>query len=129
VDQSRWALGLQAIDQIDLATHVHLDCPRNWAEAEYAAKARQGETGCLGRTVPMEKLDTLVADHIERRLLQPTRLEKILSCVLARREERAGRRTAKRKAQSPGLVPSDTRSDLSNARINDLQPFGWGYAR
>jgi hypothetical protein len=30
-----------------------------------------------GHAVPM-KLDTLVADHIERRLLQPTRLEKIL---------------------------------------------------
>ncbi len=59
-----------------------------------STKARQGETGCLGRTVPMEKLDTLVADHIERRLLQPARLEKILSSVLDRREERAERRTA-----------------------------------
>src|SRR5215216_780316 len=40
-----------------------------------STKARQGETGCPGRTVPMEKLDTLVADHIEQRLLQPKRLE------------------------------------------------------
>ena len=59
-----------------------------------STKARQGETGCAGRTVPMEKLDTLVADHIEHRLLQPARLEKILSSVLDRREERAERRTA-----------------------------------
>ena len=36
----------------------------------------------------MEKLDTLVADHIEQRLLQPSRLDKILSSVLDRREER-----------------------------------------
>src|SRR4030081_847622 len=36
-----------------------------------STKARQGETGCAGRTVPMLKLDTLVAEHIERRLLQP----------------------------------------------------------
>ena len=57
-----------------------------------STKARQGETGCTGRTVPVEKLDTLVADHIERRLLQPTRLEEILSSVLDRREERAERR-------------------------------------
>ena len=57
-----------------------------------STKARQGETGCKGRTVPMEKLDTLVADHIERRLLQPDRLEEILSSVLDRREERAERR-------------------------------------
>ena len=48
----------------------------------------------MGRTVPMQKLDTLVADHIERRLLQPARLEEILSSVLDRREERAERRTA-----------------------------------
>jgi DNA invertase Pin-like site-specific DNA recombinase len=58
-----------------------------------STKARQGETGCRGRTVPMEKLDTLVADHIEHRLLQPARLEKILSSVLDRREDRAERRT------------------------------------
>jgi hypothetical protein len=40
----------------------------------------------------MEKLDTLVADHIEHRLLQPKRLEQILSGVLDRRQERAERR-------------------------------------
>jgi len=58
-----------------------------------STKARQGETGCPGRTVPMHKLDTLVADHIERRLLQPARLEQILSSVLDRQKERAERRT------------------------------------
>jgi site-specific DNA recombinase len=57
-------------------------------------KARQGETGCNGRTVPMEKLDNVVAEHIEQRLLQPKRLEQILSAVLHRRQERAERRTA-----------------------------------
>jgi site-specific DNA recombinase len=59
-----------------------------------STKARQGETACAGRTVPMEKLDRVVADHIERRLLQPKRLEQILAAVLHRREERAERRTA-----------------------------------
>ena len=59
-----------------------------------STKARQGDTGCKGRTVPMDKLDALVADHIDRRLLQPARLEQILSSVLDRREERAERRTA-----------------------------------
>jgi site-specific DNA recombinase len=57
-----------------------------------STKARQGETGCKGRSIPMEKLDALVADHIERRLLKPERLEEILSSVLHRREERAERR-------------------------------------
>jgi site-specific DNA recombinase len=59
-----------------------------------STKARQGDTGCKGRTVPMDKLDALVADHIDRRLLQPARLEEILSSVLDRREERAERRAA-----------------------------------
>lgn len=59
-----------------------------------STKARQGETGCLGRTVPMDKLDRVVADHIEQRMLQPKRPEEILSSVLDRREERADRRSA-----------------------------------
>ncbi|WP_179733056.1 MULTISPECIES: recombinase family protein [unclassified Bradyrhizobium] len=59
-----------------------------------STKSRQGETGCKGRTVPMEKLDSVVAEHIEQRLLQPKRLEEVLSAVLYRRKERAERRTA-----------------------------------
>ncbi|TGY88810.1 recombinase family protein [Marinicauda algicola] len=55
-------------------------------------KARQGETGCKGRAIPMDKLDNLVAGHIEERLLEPERLEDILSSVLDRRQERAERR-------------------------------------
>jgi site-specific DNA recombinase len=59
-----------------------------------STKARQGETGCQGRTtVPMDKLDRVVADHIEHRLLQPKRLGEILAGVLDRRLERAERRT------------------------------------
>jgi site-specific DNA recombinase len=58
-----------------------------------STKARQGETGCKGRTVPMEKLDSVVAEHIEQRLLQPKRLEEVLSAVLHRRKERAEHRT------------------------------------
>ncbi len=55
-------------------------------------KARQGETGCKGRSIPMEKLDNLVAEHIADRLLQPERLEEVLASVLNRRQERAARR-------------------------------------
>ena len=57
-------------------------------------KARQGETGCKGRSIPMEKLDNLVAEHIADRLLQPERLEEVLASVLDRRQERAERRRA-----------------------------------
>ena len=55
-------------------------------------KARQGETGCKGRSIPMEKLDNLVAEHIADRLLQPERLEEVLASVLDRRQDRAERR-------------------------------------
>jgi len=55
-------------------------------------KARQGESGCKGRSIPMEKLDGIVCDHIEGRLLQPDRLEEVLGTVLDRRHERSERR-------------------------------------
>ena len=55
-------------------------------------KARQGPTACEGMAVPMDKLDGLVADHLEQQLLQPERLETILAAALDRREEHAERR-------------------------------------
>ena len=72
--------------------------------------ARQGETGCKGRSVPMRKLDDLVASHLEQRLLDPERLEEVLGALLDRREERASRRRAvaaelaKRAAEADGRV-------------------------
>ncbi|HEX6958498.1 MAG TPA: recombinase family protein, partial [Ferrovibrio sp.] len=57
-----------------------------------STKARQGRTGCEGRSIPMDRLDQLVASHLETRLLQPERLETVLASVLDRRQERAERR-------------------------------------
>lgn len=57
-----------------------------------STKARQGKTGCEGRSIPMERLDQLVAGHLEDRLLHPERLETILASVLDRRQERTERR-------------------------------------
>jgi site-specific DNA recombinase len=58
-----------------------------------STKARQGKTGCEGRSIPMNSLDQLVATHLEERLLQPERLETILANVLDRRQERTERRS------------------------------------
>lgn len=55
-------------------------------------KARQGPAACAGMAVPMEKLDDLVASHLEDQLLQPERLETILASVLDRRQEQSERR-------------------------------------
>jgi hypothetical protein len=57
-----------------------------------STEARQGDTGCTGHSVPMDKLDNLVTEHIEHRLLAPERLEEVLASVLDRRQERAERR-------------------------------------
>lgn len=55
-------------------------------------KARQGETGCIGQAIPMDKLDTLVASYIEDRLLAPERLEEVLASIIDRRQDHAERR-------------------------------------
>jgi len=57
-----------------------------------STKARQGAMGCEGRSIRMDKLDHLVASHLEDRLLQPKRLEMILSSLFDRRQERTERR-------------------------------------
>ncbi len=51
-----------------------------------STKARQGETGCKGRSIPMHRLDDLVAGHLEERL------ELLLAGVLDRRQARTARR-------------------------------------
>lgn len=55
-------------------------------------RARQGETGCKGRAIPMDKLDNMVVSHIEERLLDPNRLENLLGSILGRRSDQAARR-------------------------------------
>ncbi len=83
-------------------------------------KARQGETGCKGRSIPMEKLDNLVADHIEDRLLQPERLEEVLASVLDRRQERAERR----REHIAGLHQRAAEADLRLKRLYDAIESG-----
>ena len=51
--------------------------------------ARQGKEACKGRSIPMDKLDTLVVDHLVERLFQPERLTAILASVASRRADQA----------------------------------------
>ena len=57
-----------------------------------STKARQGSTGCAGITVPMDRLDGAVAEHLESRLLDPARLEEMMDQLLERRDEWVDRR-------------------------------------
>ena len=85
-----------------------------------STKMRQGETGCKGRSIPMEKLDDLVANHIETRLLEPERLEEVLASVLDRRQER-GERRRKHIAE---LNKRCTETDLRLKRLYDAIESG-----
>ena len=78
-----------------------------------STKARQGPTGCEGMAVPMEKLDDLVASHLEDRLLRPERLEAILATVLDRRQERSER-------QREHIGELNKRGAESDARLKRL---------
>jgi hypothetical protein len=78
-----------------------------------STKARQGPTGCEGMAVPMDKLDDLVASHLEYRLLQPERLETILATVLDRRQERSER-------QHEHIGELNRRAAESEARLKRL---------
>ncbi|MGU3663095.1 hypothetical protein ACLBX9_02715 [Methylobacterium sp. A49B] len=50
---------------------------------------RQGQTGCTGRSIPVDTLDTLVTDHLLAELLQPDRLRATLSSLWTLRAEKA----------------------------------------
>lgn len=51
--------------------------------------SRKGKTACKGRSIPMDKLDTLVVDHLSRRLFTAERLTEMLSSLSERRASRA----------------------------------------
>jgi site-specific DNA recombinase len=57
-----------------------------------STKARQGAKGCPGLTIPMDKLDSAVAEHLETRLLEPKRLEALMDQIIDRRDEWVDRR-------------------------------------
>lgn len=52
-----------------------------------STKARQGEKGCPGLSVPMDRLNAAVVEHLENRLLDPARLEALMDQILERRDE------------------------------------------
>lgn len=83
-------------------------------------RARQGDTGCKGRAIPMGKLDGLVAGHIEERLLDPDRLEDVLATVLDRRHEQSERR----RQHITGLNRRAAEAELRLKRLYDAIEVG-----
>jgi DNA repair exonuclease SbcCD ATPase subunit len=68
----------------------------------------------------MDKLDNLVTEHLEKRLLQPERLEEILASVLDRRQERA----ELRRERIAELNKSVAETDLRLKRLYDAIEAG-----
>jgi len=81
-----------------------------------STKARQGETGCIGQSVPMDQLDEAVIQHIEWRLLDPRRLEALMNELLERRHQWAeSRRTH--------IAELRRRATEAEAKLNRLFQF------
>ncbi|MGE3702886.1 MAG: recombinase family protein, partial [Hyphomicrobiaceae bacterium] len=51
--------------------------------------ARRGRTACKGRSIRMDRLDSLVTTHLVDRLLEPDRLTALLASLAGRRAEKA----------------------------------------
>ncbi len=49
---------------------------------------KKGKTACKGRSIRMDKLDTLVSKHLAERLLDPERLSAMLTSLAGRRADR-----------------------------------------
>lgn len=49
---------------------------------------RQGKSGCKGRSIPVDTLDTLVTNRLVERLFQPERLTELLTSLCAHRAEK-----------------------------------------
>lgn len=55
-------------------------------------RATRGETACTGRSIRMEKLDGIVLDALEKRVLAPERLPELLTAFLEKSDESDQRR-------------------------------------
>ena len=75
--------------------------------------ARAGKTACKGRSIRMDKLDTLVTCHLAGRLLEPQRLTEMLTSL-------ASKRAAKAAAVDARIATLEREADEANERLRRL---------
>jgi hypothetical protein len=93
-------------------------------------KARQGATGCPGRTVPMEKLDNLVAEYIEQRLLQPRCLEQLFVARTRSPQARLDAERAQDAIERGGpTITSEALKTFARTARKRMRTDGGGYRR
>jgi site-specific DNA recombinase len=78
-----------------------------------SACARQGKTVCKGRSIRMDKLDTLVTSHLADRLLEPQRLAEMLTSL-------AGRRAVKAATVNTRITALEREAHEANERLRRL---------
>ena len=75
--------------------------------------AREGKTACKGRSIRMDKLDTLVTSHLADRLLEPQRLSEMLTSL-------ASKRAAKAATVDARIAALEREADETNERLRRL---------
>jgi site-specific DNA recombinase len=69
--------------------------------------ATKGKTACKGRSIPMQKLDTLVTEHLLERLFRPERVAEILISLSSHRAERAAALNTRITALQREMIDAD----------------------
>ena len=69
--------------------------------------AISGKSVCKGRSIPMQKLDTLVTEHLMERLFRPERVAEILASLSARRSEKSESLNGRLMALQREMVDAD----------------------
>lgn len=74
-----------------------------------ATCAQKGKSACKGRSIPMDKLDTLVTKNLADSLLTPTRVQKLLEGLIDRQAQRNTEHTSRLTALKAKLTDAETR--------------------
>jgi len=83
-------------------------------------RATRGETACTGRSIRMEKLDRIVLEAVEERVLAPDRLPELLSAFLEKSDE-----SDQRRREELGLIKAArTNSEGALNRLYELVEQG-----
>ncbi|MEW9614417.1 recombinase family protein [Shinella sp. S4-D37] len=74
-----------------------------------ATCAQKGKSACKGRSIPMDKLDTIVTDSLAGQLLTRPRVEKMLGGLIARQAQRSTEHSARLAKLKSRLIDAETR--------------------
>jgi site-specific DNA recombinase len=69
--------------------------------------ATKGKTACKGRSIPMQKLDTLVTEHLMERLFKPERVAAILASLSSGRAQEAAALDGRLMALQREMIDAD----------------------